>query len=78
MSKVEIVLNSGGIRELLKSAETMAICEEHAQRARNSLGEGYEVNTMVGKIRANAEICAVTFKARKENSQNNTILKALR
>lgn len=78
MSKVEIVLNSGGIRELLKSAEAMAICEEHAQRARNSLGEGYEVNTMVGKIRANAEICAVTFKARKENSQNNTILKALR
>jgi hypothetical protein len=50
----------------------------YADRAAGSLGTGYEVSTMTGKTRVNAQIAAVTYQARKENSENNTILKSLR
>ena len=77
MSKVKIELNSNGVKELLKSSEMMAICEQHANRALSRLGEGYIVTTMTGKTRVNASIYAESYQAKKENSENNTILKAL-
>ena len=78
MSKVMIELNSEGVRELLRSSEMMSICEEHANRALSRLGDGYAVTKHVGKNRVNAQIKAETFKARKENLENNAILKSLR
>jgi len=77
MSKVKIVLNREGVRELLKSSEMKSICEEHANAALNKLGNGYEVTTMTGKNRVNASICAVSDEAKRENLKNNTVLKAL-
>lgn len=78
MSRVEIVLNSAGVKEMLKSPEMMAICKEHADKAVMSLGDGYETNTYTGRNRVNAEIEAVSYKAKKENLENNSILRALR
>lgn len=75
---VEFVLNREGVRELLRSNEMMEICKRSANEALESLGDGYEVSTFVGGNRVNAEIEAVTYEARKENSENNTILKSLR
>ena len=77
MSKVRVELNSSGVKELLRSKEMMAICEQHANRALSRLGEGYVVTTMTGKNRVNASIYAESYQAKKENSENNTILKAL-
>ena len=71
-------LNSSGVRELLQSPEMMSICEQHAVKAQSKLGEGYEVTTMTGKTRVNAQIAAVTYKAKKDNAKNNTILKAVK
>lgn len=78
MAKVEIKLNREGVRELLRSDEMKAICEERANNALKNLGAGYSVNTFTGKNRVNAEITADTFKAKKENLETNSILKALR
>lgn len=78
MAKFKFELNRDGVKELMQSDGMMAICSEYANRALSSLGDGYEVSTMKGKTRVNAEISAQTYKARKENSENNTILKALR
>lgn len=78
MAKVEIKLNSEGVRSLLRSNEMKSICEEHANNALKSLGAGYSVNSFTGKNRVNAEISADSFEARKENAESNTILKALR
>lgn len=78
MAKVKFELNRDGVRELMQSSAMMAICESYASRAVSSLGDGYKVSTYVGKSRVNAEVAAVTYKARKENSENNTILKAIR
>lgn len=78
MAKFKFTLNREGVGQLLKSQEMMDLCKEHADRALSALGDGYEVTTYTGKTRVNAEIAAVTQKARRENSKNNTILKALR
>lgn len=71
-------LNRNGVRELMQSQEMKQICEDYANDALSRLGDGYEVTSMVGKTRANAQIAAVTYAARKENLQENTILKSLR
>ena len=78
MSKnVEIELNSAGIRELLQSEEIRAYCEELAHDVASRAGDGYEVDSMVGKTRANASVYAATAEANKDNLENNTLLKAL-
>lgn len=78
MSKVKFVLNHSGVRELMQSQEMMNVCSRYANQAVASLGSGYEVNTYVGKNRVNAEVAAVSASAKRENMENNTILKAIR
>lgn len=75
--KVRIELNSEGVRELLKSAEIMAVCRGHADRIAGRAGDGYEVTTYTGKTRVNASVHAATDKAYRDNLKNNTLLKAV-
>lgn len=77
MSRVHIKLNEEGVRRMLKSDEAENICREYAQKAADKLGDGYEVSAYKGKKRVNASIKAVTYKARKDAKQNNTLLKAV-
>ncbi len=77
-NRVKFQLNSEGVRQLLSSPEMKAVCKEYADRAASSLGSGYEVTTHTGRKRVNAEVAAVSYRAKKENSENNSILKALR
>ena len=77
MGNLKIELSSEGVRELLQSNEMKDICEEHANEALGKLGEGYVVTSMTGKNRVNASIYAESYKAKRENMESNTILKAL-
>jgi len=77
MAKTKFELNRSGVRELLRSPEMMAVCQGYADRALSSLGDGYEVSTMTGRNRVNAEVRAETYAAKKDNLKNNSILKAL-
>lgn len=77
MAKVKIVLNRSGVRALLRSDESEAFCQTLAQKVADRLDEGYEVTTYKGKNRVNASVKAVSYKAKKENLENNTILKAV-
>lgn len=77
MSNIEVKLNREGVAELLKSEEMKAICKEYADAALQKLGDGYEVTTYTGKTRANASVHATTYKSRRDNANNNTILKAV-
>lgn len=74
---VRVELNHDGVRELLRSPEMMAVCESHAKRAVSKLGAGYEVSTHTGKGRVNASVAAVSPEARRENSESNTVIKAV-
>ena len=77
MGNIKVELNSEGVRDLMKSAEMMSICKEYANSALGRLGGGYEVNTYNGQTRCNAEVAAVSFKAKRENLKNNSIIKAV-
>ena len=77
MSKVRFELNRAGVRDLLRSQEAMNVCENEASRIAMRAGEGYEVTTHVGVNRVNASVMASTPEARRDNSRNNTLLKAL-
>lgn len=78
MANVELTIDSAAVRDLLRSQEMMAICEEKANKALATLGSGYTVTTMTGKNRVNASIFAETYEAKRDNLKNNSILKALR
>ena len=78
MSKFKVELNKAAVKELLKSQEMQNILTEKASGIRNRCGDGYSQDIHVGKNRANAMVKADTAKARSDNSENNTILKAVR
>lgn len=77
MPKTKIVLNSAGVRALLKSPEMQSFLSERAQAISDRAGDGYETDVFVGKTRANASVFASDAKAAKDNLENNTLLKAL-
>ena len=77
MSKGKFVLNRKGVRELMRSQEAMAVCTEKANEIQKRAGAEYEVTTHTGKNRVNASVHAATYKAKLDNAENNTLLKAL-
>lgn len=78
MTKNGFELNRQGVADLMKSAEMQKILTRHAKDIRTRAGDGYEQDIFVGKNRANAMVSAVTTKAKKDNLENNTLLKAVR
>ena len=54
------------------------VLEEKATGIKNRAGEGYAQDVYVGKTRANAMVYADSFKAKRDNKKNNTLLKAVR
>ena len=71
-------LNLEGLNELMKSQEMMGICKEYASKAQSKLGDGYEVKTYTLNYVSAAKVQATTYKARKDNAENNTIWKAIK
>lgn len=78
MSKVKFKLNRSGVAELMRSSAMQAVLQEYATGIRNRCGDGYTQDIYVGKNRANATVSAETYKAKRDNLENNTILKAVR
>lgn len=52
--EVEVVLNSAGVRELLKSSQIASVCESQAARMTRATGVEYVPDVHVGKTRVNA------------------------
>lgn len=76
--KLKVVLNSAGVRELLRSSEMRQVCAQQAEQIRARCGEDYEAMTHTAPTRVYATVTATTPKARNSNLKNNTILKALK
>ena len=62
----------------MQSAEMQSIVTDKASNIRNRCGDGYEIVSRMGQSRASAKVSAETYAAKKDNSKNNTILKAVR
>ena len=74
MSKKGFKLNRAGVREILQSQGVQDLLKAEAS---SRAPAGCEVDVLVGTRRANARITPMTFKAKRDNLQNNSLLKAL-
>lgn len=80
MAKKGFELDRKGVRELLKSADMAKVIDEYTQRVCNNAGgpsSGYTSNVQTAN-RAVGRVFAFNSAALKDNSENNTLLKALR
>lgn len=77
MDKVKIELNSSGIRQLLKSEEMEQMLKQQAEQVRARCGSGYSTDLYQASSRVIAGVFAETAEAAKQNSRENTLLKAL-
>lgn len=73
MSKVKIVLNRAGVRELLRSPEMAAMLKERADSIKDSLPDGYVSRIM--PTRAIAVVETATEEAYADNLHHNTLQK---
>ena len=78
MAKNKFKLDYKGVGKLLKSEAMQTVLTEHATNIKNRCGDGYEQDIYIGKTRANAMVSATTYQAKKDNMDNNTLLKAVR
>lgn len=72
------VLNREGVKKLMKSNEMQNIIVKKGNEALLKLGPGYESKLNIGKTRANVNVFADSFAARRDNAKNNSILKAVK
>ena len=77
MSKNRFELNSAGVVELMKSVEMAAVLNEFAEAVAGRAGTGYKISEVMSGDRAKAFVTADTDEAIADNSENNTLLKAL-
>lgn len=72
----KVVLNGAEVRNLLKSPGIAGLCESLAHEKAAELGPGYGVRTFVAQTRFVARVEPQTKKAREDNLDNNSLLKA--
>ncbi len=77
MAKVEIELNYKGVGELLKSEEMKNYLAGCASDILARCGDGYETDTYNAGTRVIASVSTASAEAMRDNSKNNTLLKAL-
>ena len=76
--KLQIILNSEGIRELLKSLEIENVLEELADNIQRRAGEEFDTETTIGKNRVNVKIKPSSPRAYYSNLKHDTLIKALK
>ena len=81
-TKVRIELLSDGIRELLCSQPIAAECEKAAEKIAARAGDGFEVLPLrqmnFGGGRVGYAVKAATYEARKAESEDKVLSKAVR
>lgn len=76
---IKFELNRSGVRDLLRSPAVAQACLSQAEAIRSRIpADGYSTDTHTGRNRANASVLAKTKEAKRDNLENNSLLKALR
>lgn len=76
--RVKIELDNSEIRKFLRSSNVYALCEKYTKKVRSKLPyHGYTSETYRNPGRASGVVIAKSNKARRDNMDNNTLLKAL-
>lgn len=75
--KIKLKLNNKGVQALLKSEEMQTVVKKYAMSVRARCGDGYETDTYIGNRKCMASIWADSLEAKKNEMDNNTLIKAL-
>lgn len=78
MSNIKVVLNSAGVRELLRSDWAMGICQAQADIMARRAGKGYATSAYTGVNRVNVSVFPRHEDAEKQNLKDNTLIKSMR
>jgi len=73
----KIVMNSAGIQALLKSQEVQDELSARADRIAAAAGDGFEVQTTVGKTRAHSSVNSMTADAWYQEAAHKTLTSAI-
>ena len=77
MSKKVFELNYAGVGELLRSKEMGSVLSEYAGQVVSRAGTGYGYKLGQTGQRAKATVFTASHAAIRDNSENNSLLKAL-
>lgn len=75
--KVTVRLHRARVRELLKSAEVLADLIRRADAIAAVAGEGCEVDSAVGRVRARASVRTATPEAVRAEARDKTLTRAI-
>lgn len=64
--------------QILKAPEMQQLLAEEAGKIAQRAGDGYEAETKVAASRAYARVYAKTYKAKRDNAKNNTLLRSIK
>lgn len=78
MAKVKVKVNVPAVKAMMRSKEMQSIINGRASQIQAGLGAGYEVESYVAKTRCVALVGTGSEESKKENMENNTILKAMK
>lgn len=70
-------LNRKGVRQILRSPQVEADLKRRAENVAQQAGEGFEVDTFVGKNRARADVFTATHAARKAEAEERALTRAI-
>lgn len=73
----KLVLNKKQFVELMKSGPMKRDLLRRAKRVKESAGDGFEESVYDGKNRARASVITGTFAARRKQSKDNVLQRAL-
>lgn len=77
MNRVKVKLNYAGVGSILKSGATADMCRQHAYAISGRAGQGYIGTTWMGDTRVIGSVQTETFRAMRDNSKHQTLLRAL-
>lgn len=76
-TRVRIVLNRAGVRQLLKGSEIQGDLKGRADRIAAAAGEGFVSDIGVGGSRARAEVVTDTFEAMRAEATDRALSRAI-
>lgn len=77
MANTRIVLNSAGVRALLKSGAIQSDLAARAHAIASAAGEGFEASSVVGATRARASVITATPAAMVAEARHRALTRAI-
>lgn len=78
MSKIKIVLNKAGVKELLKSQAVADECMDYARQVQQRAGNNYTAEKRTYPERSGAAVYPNNAAGYYDNLQNNTLVRSLK